>query len=265
MCSFIIDITEYTIISKKVPTSFNDYKILHLSDLHNVSLGKNNKRLLKNIEKINPDIIVMTGDMVNTNSKNYNNFFNLAKEISSKYSSYYIMGNHELRLNSKKQLDIIYKLESLGINILNNKEATILKDNEAINIYGVCQPISTYKNALKNDKKNDFTLNNMKEIFPIIDTKKFNILLAHSPFDFKVFEKWGADLVLSGHVHGGIIRLPFIGGLLSPERTFFPKYDYGEFIINDSKMILSRGLGNGTINLRIFNNPEICVIKLKRG
>jgi len=260
---FAIDVTKYSVSSEKIPNAFDGYKILQLSDLHNVSLGKNNTRLLKKIEKIKPDIIVMTGDMINTNSKNYNNFFSFTKEIANKYTCYYIMGNHEMRLSGQKQLDILYKLTALGVNVLNNNETTILKDNELIHIYGLHQPITTYKNALKNKIETDFTLDNMNQIFPVIDTSSFNILLSHSPFDFDVFEKWGADLVLAGHVHGGLIRLPFVGGILSPERTFFPKYDSGEFIINDSKMIVSRGLGNGTINLRLFNNPEICVIELK--
>jgi len=258
---FAIDVTKYSVSSEKIPNAFDGYKILQLSDLHNVSLGKNNTRLLKKIEKIKPDIIVMTGDMINTNSKNYNNFFSFTKEIANKYTCYYIMGNHEMRLSGQKQLDILYKLTALGVNVLNNNETTILKDNELIHNYGLHQPITTYKNALKNKIETDFTLDNMNQIFPVIDTSSFNILLSHSPFDFDVFEKWGADLVLAGHVHGGLIRLPFVGGILSPERTFFPKYDFGEYSIGDSKMILSRGLGNGTINLRVFNNPEICLIK----
>lgn len=262
LSGFSIDITEYTITSSKIPDAFNGYKILQLSDLHNASYGKNNSKLLKKIEKINPDIIVMTGDMVNTNSKNYNNFYSLAKEISSKYPSYYILGNHELRLSAEKRLDILYKLNSFGVNVLNNSSASLLKDNEIINIYGLTQPITTYKNVLKNNVETDFSLEDIQSIFQNIDNNSFNILLSHSPFDFEIFSKWGADLVLSGHIHGGIIRLPLIGGLLSPERNFFPKYDAGEFSYSSSKMVVSRGLGNGTINLRIFNNPEICVIKL---
>lgn len=262
LSGFSIDITEYTITSSKIPDAFNGYKILQLSDLHNASYGKNNSKLLKKIEKINPDIIVMTGDMVNTNSKNYNNFYSLAKEISSKYPSYYILGNHELRLSAEKRLDILYKLNSFGVNVLNNSSASLLKDNEIINIYGLTQPITTYKNVLKNNVETDFSLEDIQSIFQNIDNNSFNILLSHSPFDFEIFSKWGADLVLSGHIHGGIIRLPLIGGLLSPERNFFPKYDAGEFSYRSSKMVVSRGLGNGTINLRIFNNPEICVIKL---
>lgn len=257
-----IDVTKYTITSKKIPAAFNNYKILQLSDLHNVTFGKDNSRLLEKIRKLNPDIITMTGDMVNTNSKDYSNFFNLAKEISKNYSCYYIMGNHEIRLPKDKQLEITKTLSDLGINVLNNESGFITKDNEYVMIYGLTQPADTYKNALKDNISKDFLLSDMKEIFPVVNKEDFNILLSHSPFDFEVFEKWGADLVFSGHVHGGLIRLPFVGGLLSPERTFFPKYDAGEYGINNSKMIVSRGLGNGTINLRIFNNPEICLIEL---
>ena len=93
-----IDVTEYTVISEKIPDSFNDYKILQLSDLHNAKIGKNNSKILKEIEKIKPDIVVMTGDMINTNSKNYDNFFELAKEITKNYTTYYIMGNHEQQI-----------------------------------------------------------------------------------------------------------------------------------------------------------------------
>jgi len=258
---FLIDVTEYTINSSKIPKSFNGYKILQLSDLHNSSYGKNNNRLLKKINEINPDIIVMTGDMVSSNTKNFDNFFSFSKEISKKYRTYYIMGNHELRMNKTNQEKIIASLKDLGIYILDNKKVELTKESDSILLYGLHQPVSTYKNVLKKSTKEDFDLSNLENIFPKLDNSRFNIILSHSPFIFEVLEKWGADLVLSGHVHGGLVRLPLIGGVLSPERTFFPKYDFGEYSIGDSKMILSRGLGNGTINLRVFNNPEICLIK----
>jgi len=259
---FIIDVTEYTVTSKKIPKSFNGYKILQLSDLHDASYGKNNSKLLKKIREINPDIIVMTGDMISTNSKSFDNFYSLAKEVSKEYITYYIMGNHELRMPKTQQTKILENLKKFGIKILDNKSINIEKNDEYIKLYGFHQPVSTYKNILKGNFDTSFTLKNMEKIFPYIDNTNFNILLSHSPFDFDVLEKWGADLVLSGHVHGGLIRLPFLGGFLSPERSFFPKYDSGEYCIGDSKMIVSRGLGNGTINIRVFNNPEICVITL---
>jgi len=264
ICGYlIIDVTQYTVTSGKIPDAFNGYKILQLSDLHNTSLGKDNEKLLKNIEEIKPDIVVMTGDTVNTNTKNFNNFYSVTQKIAGKYDTYYIMGNHEMRMSGKDQLEIMKKLKTLNVKVLNNSETTLVKDDDIIMLYGLHQPITTYKNVLKNNIETEFTSEDMSQIFPVTDNTYFNILLSHSPFDFEVFAKWGADLVLSGHVHGGLIRLPFIGGILSPERTFFPKYDAGEYSSGDSKMIVSRGLGNGTINLRIFNNPEICVITLQ--
>ena len=259
---FVIDVSKYNITSEKIPDAFNGYKILQLSDLHNTSFGENNSKLLKKIEEINPDVIVMTGDMVNSKTTNFNKFYSFSKTLAKKYNTYYIMGNHELRLSGKNQLDIIQKLTSFGVKVLNNKQINLSKGNESISLYGIHQPLFCYKNALKTTEEIEFTLEHMQHLFPIIDNNTFNILLSHSPFDFKVFSEWGADLVLSGHVHGGLVRLPFVGGILSPERTFFPKYDAGEFSESSSKMVVSRGLGNGTINLRIFNNPEICVITL---
>jgi len=263
MSFFVIDITNYTVSSIKIPKEFNGFKILQLSDLHNYSFGKDNKKILKIVEKQSPDIIVLTGDMVNTNSKNYNNFYNLAKNLAKAHPTYYIMGNHELKLSGKEQLQMMVKLKSFGVNILNNTETSIVKDDKLIYLHGLHQPVLTYKNNFKNNEHYDFTLTQMTQALPSPNSNNFNILLAHSPFDFKIFKEWGADLVLSGHVHGGLIRAPLIGGILSPERALFPKYSAGEYIIGDSKMIVSRGLGNGTINLRILNNPEICVIELK--
>lgn len=261
----VIDVTNYKIESPKIPKSFDGFKILHLSDLHNFSYGEDNKRILDKVDEIKPDIVVLTGDMVNSDSKNFNTFYKLAKNISSKYEVYYIMGNHEMKLPGNDQVKLKAHLKSLKINLLDNTQKILKKDNEYINIYGLEQPIYTYKNNLKKNKTENLTLEKMQQLLPLPDTNKFNILLSHSPFDFEIFSKWGADLVLSGHVHGGLIRLPFIGGVLSPERALFPKYSGGEYTLNNSKMILSRGLGNGTVNLRILNNPEICVIELKKA
>lgn len=260
---FVIDVTDYKVESPKIPKSFNGFKIVHLSDLHNFSYGSDNKKILNKLEKIKPDIVVLTGDMVNTNSKNFNTFYKLAKNLSEKYEVYYIMGNHEMKLPTNKQVEIKAYLKSLKINLLDNTQTILQKGNDSINLYGLEQPIYTYKNNFKKDKTENLTLEKMQELLLLPDTHKFNILLSHSPFDFEIFSKWGADLVLSGHVHGGLVRLPFIGGVLSPERALFPKYSGGEYILDNSKMILSRGLGNGTVNLRIFNNPEICIIELK--
>ncbi len=260
---FKIDVSEYEVASVKIPKAFDGFRILQLSDLHNRRFNKNNKKIVKIIEKQKPDIIVMTGDMVSSNSVGFSNFFSLVEELDGKYPIYYIFGNHEQRLSVEKQAIIIGKLREYGVKVLNNQHEFITKDDENIEIFGLKQELIYYTNYLKSKKTYSYEQKDMENAIRKSDSKKFNILLAHNPLYFETYEKWGADLVFSGHVHGGIIQIPFIGGFLSPERKLFPKYSGGEYEINDSKMIVSRGLGYTKINLRFFNNPEICVVELK--
>lgn len=260
---FKIDISKYEVQSKKIPKEFDGFKILQLSDLHNRKFNKNNTKLIKKIEKQNPDIIVITGDMVSSNSKNFNVFFDFIKGLNNKYPIYYIFGNHEQRLSIEKQALIVGKLKEYGVKVLNNNSEIITKGNAHIQMYGLQQTLVYYNNYLKNKKIYSYEKKEIENVFHKIDDKKFNILLTHNPLYFETYEKWGADLIFAGHVHGGVVKIPFVGGLLSPERKFFPKYSGGEYIINDSKMVVSRGLGYSTINLRVLNNPEICVVELK--
>lgn len=260
---FKIDVSKYEVASVKVPKAFDGFRILQLSDLHNRRFNKNNKKIVKIIEKQKPDIIVMTGDMVSSNSTGFSNFFSLVEELDGKYPIYYIFGNHEQRLSVEKQAIIIGKLREYRVKVLNNQHESITKNDESIEIFGLKQELIYYTNYLKSKKTYSYETKDMENAIRKADSKKFNILLAHNPLYFETYEKWGADLVFSGHVHGGIIQIPFIGGFLSPERKLFPKYSGGEYEINDSKMIVSRGLGYTKINLRFFNNPEICVVELK--
>ena len=264
LSSFFINITKFNMRSKKIPKSFDNYKILQISDLHNKEFSKNNSRLLKKIDEIKPDIIVLTGDMVSANSKDFALFFSLVDKLTNIYPVYYVFGNHEIKMDSQKQIKLIEQINNSKLIFLRNEKIEITKDDKTISLFGLEQPFKFYKNLLRKDKNVDFLLSDMEKIFSNINNEGFNILLSHSPFDFEVFAKWGADLTLSGHVHGGLIRLPFIGGLISPERGLFPKYSEGEYSIDDSKMIVSRGLGGSSgVNLRLFNNPEICVVTLK--
>lgn len=271
---------------KKLPSGFNNYKILQLSDLHSKEFGENNKNLLDAVEKINPDLILATGDMFTVSDISINMNvedlvpYQLLSQLAPNYKIIYVSGNHE------EGKDIIYngddyasrdrsknnaynryrnKLESLGVTFVENSSTNIAlntntnTDNNAntnkntsnndnfINVYGVY-----YESMEKDEYYQSITL----------DKTKFNIMLCHDPKYFDTFANMGFDLVLSGHVHGGIIRLPLIGGLLSPDRTFFPKYDKGIYKINSSYMNVSAGLGDSIIK-RTFNPPEINVLLLK--
>lgn len=259
-------IKEETLIYKKLPKSLEYYKILQLSDLHSKKFGTNNEKLIKSIKEINPDLILVTGDMftVSDISIDMNEEelvpYQLLSKLATHYKIVYVSGNHEegkdiiyngddyrCRNRSKNNSYNRYrnKLESLGVTFVEN--TSLQNYNDFINIYGV------YFDSMEKDEYYQ-SIN--------LDKTKFNIMLCHDPKYFATFVNMGFDLVLSGHVHGGIIRIPLVGGLFSPDRTFFPKYDKGIYKINNSYMNVSTGLGDSILK-RVLNPPEINVITLK--
>ena len=265
-----IEYASYEVKSKKIPKEFNDFKIVQISDLHNRNFGINNNILLDKIDKIKPDIVCITGDLIDASNENFNIALNLIDNLSEKYMVYYIFGNHEQKVMineyKKSYLEYFKQLKYKNIINLQNEKVKINKGDSSINLYGLEVPYKYYPylfNKSYKNKKLNFNRYDVEKSLGKIDIKEYNILLAHTPFFFEGYSMWGADLVLSGHVHGGIIRLPIKGGLLSPNREFFPKYDLGKYNIGNSTMILSKGLGESKILPRINCSPEIVEIILK--
>lgn len=254
-----VKITSYEVESSKIPSSFNDYKIVQLSDLHNKKYGNS---LIDKIDKISPDIIVMTGDMVSASDTNFDNFFNIAKSLVSKYKVYYIKGNHEGRMEKVKYDHIRDTLKKYGIVVLDNEKVVIEKENQTINLYGMwCN--QRFYSRIGRDKSNVITKDIMDKILGESQDELYNILLMHTPHYLEAYADWGADLTLCGHIHGGVIRIPFIGGVLSPYIELFPEYCYGIYKYNDSCMIVNSGLCTIKKFLRLFNRPEVVVVTLK--
>lgn len=257
--NILTKVSKYQIKSDKIPKEFNNFKIVHLSDFHSYGFGKDNVKLLEKINDEHPNIIVMTGDMVNKYDVNFEKFLNLAEVLSKKYEIYYILGNHELRLRKDDLGYIMGKLKKFRVKILSDEKITIMRKKDYINIYGIDIPLSYYKVI---DKPY-----NIEEVITKVlnrcNEKEYNILLAHNPLYFEEYSKKNINLTLSGHVHGGMIRLPFIGAILSPERKFFPKYSSGIYEINNKRLIVSRGLGHSRPGIRLFNKREIVSITLK--
>lgn len=262
-----LEIANYIIENKKIPYDFNDYVIVQISDLHNKSFGKDNIYLIEEIDKINPQVVVITGDLIDGENKNFDIALYLLKYLTNKYKVYYITGNHEQKalVKNYKELykEYFKELSNLSSVHLDNEKIQIKKGNSHINLYGLTIPFKCYKYLFDKNKDIDLDKNFLQENLPLINRDEYNILLVHTPFYFDEYEKWGADLILAGHVHGGVIRLPFVGGLLSPNREFFPKYDLGEYYKNDSTMIVSKGLGGSKGLVRINCKPEIVKIILK--
>lgn len=259
-----VDITNYTISNEKIPQEFNDFKILQLSDFHSSGYKDTTEIIISKVKEINPDIIVMTGDMVSWEVKDIEELEKLINSLANLYPIYYINGNHEQLaeiVRTKKYQNLLDELKSLDITFLRDNYVEITKDGQSINLYEIDIPLdnATGLYASRWQLESDY----VETTLPQVDSSKFNILLAHNPLFIKQYNKWGADLVLSGHMHGGIIRIPIIGvGILSPERGLFPRYDAGKFKRGDTTMIVNRGIGTSSIGLRIFNNPEISIITL---
>ncbi|MDE7222378.1 MAG: metallophosphoesterase, partial [Acetatifactor sp.] len=222
------------------------YRVVFLSDLHNKQFGKNNSQLLEAIEDIHPDAVLVGGDMINGKpGEKLERAVNLLRILKEKYPVYYANGNHEhrIKLYPKTYGNVAERyaaaLSELGIVPMINTHVQLPGVN--LVIYGSEIDKYFYKRFVTPDMDPEY----LPQLLGNPDSGAYTVLLAHNPDYFPRYAGWGADLVLSGHVHGGIIRIPFWGrGLLSPNVRFFPKYDGGVFHEGDSTMILSRGLGS---------------------
>lgn len=252
---------EYEICSDKVRKPCT---MVLMSDQHNKSYGRDNSKLLNKIDSISPDGILVAGDMLTAaRGKSFRPALSLMGHLAKKYKIYYGMGNHEYRMKIyPEQYDGMYGeymegLSKLGIFPLIN-ESTFLPEYN-ISICGLEIEKYYYGRLHKRPMAKEY----LPRILGEAAKDAFQILLAHNPEYFEEYAAWGADLTVSGHVHGGIMRLPILGGVLSPNLSLFPKYDGGKFEIGRSAMIVSRGLGTHTLPLRIFNPGELIVIRLK--
>ena len=259
--------SRYNISSSNLPKSFDGFRILQISDLHDKEFGEKNSRLLKSIKKENPDIIVATGDIVNSTDtpEGFASSVSFMTEIASDYDVYYVDGNHETamdNINSEYYENWIAAIKDSGVIVLDNESTQIKKHGETINIHGLWFNGRYYNNmGDENAEKYYLELEHVEKLIGS-SSDGFDILLTHNPIYFDVYEKWGAELILTGHMHGGVIRIPFKGGLISPERVYWPEYDAGEFQKNASVMIVNRGLGNAGSGYRFLNWPDISVITL---
>lgn len=259
--NFTVGAKIFRIKDKKIPRSFDGFRILHLSDLHNSNYGTNNDLLIEKIYKLNPDIIFYTGDMVDERSANSTSFLTLARALSEKYPAYYITGNHEEQLREEDKNKLLGEIKNLGINILENERISLKRDHDEVNLYGLNLESKYYKRTFnKTTKKLQLRKDNIEAILGIMEAG-YSMMLTHNPLYFEAYSDYGADLIFSGHVHGGLIRLPLIGGILSPDRFFNPKYDRGMFESKGSKIIASPGLGG--IKFRFLNRPMIYMVILE--
>lgn len=236
-----LTVTNYRVESNK-PLPQNGLRIVQLSDLHNKWFGNGQARLLTEIRAQNPDLILCTGDMVDSRRTDLAPAFALAEALTEIAPTYYVSGNHELRLSTEMRNAFYDGLSARGVILLLNRTDTLTVRGCAVTLIGL-------------DDRNleDDTL---PQIADTLSQEPIRILLAHEPQAFPHYTEH-ADIIFSGHTHGGQIRLPFVGGLAAPDQGLFPKYDAGAFQEGESTMFISRGLGNSLFPIRVFNRPEI--------
>ncbi len=251
-------LTKIEVGSESLPTDFNDFKIAHISDFHNAELDKNNKKLCDMLKDADPDIIVITGDLIDSRRTDIDIVAKFIDNITEIAPCYYVTGNHESRV-SEEFTELEKVLASKNVTVLRGESTVIEREGSIIEILGIDDPDFTRN---KDGKTNQDIIS--EEIGSVISSNdNYKILLSHRPEAFDIYVQHDIDLIFAGHAHGGQIRLPFIGGIIAPGQGFFPKYDSGLYVKNDTSMVVSRGIGNSLFPLRINNKPEIIMITLK--
>ncbi|WP_026896261.1 metallophosphoesterase [Clostridiisalibacter paucivorans] len=253
-----VTVSHYDIKSERIPQSFVGFKILQISDLHNKVFLNKNKGILKKIRDESPDVIVITGDLIDRRKYNEDNAMMLINSIKDMAPIYYVTGNHEGW--SGKFYSLERKLKENDVTILRNESINIERDNDSIQMIGIDDPAFNTKGYMESYKNIDILNSNMNNIK---NRDLYTILLSHRPEMFDLYADKEIDLVFSGHAHGGQIRIPLIGGLIAPDQGLFPKYYQGIYIKGNTSMIVSRGLGNSIVPQRLFNRPEIVVVTFK--
>ncbi len=253
----------YTLESEKIP---RDIKITLLADLHNKDFGKGNAKLLDEINAFSPDLVCFAGDMVTSGwsvSFDYQGTLSFLQKIAEQYPVCYGLGNHEQNFKEDREKfphdfdDLKQAVTAMGIDFLDNTHVSF--DELSATVYGLNLEYAYYRRG----RQKQLSTQKIEELLGRADPEKFTILLAHNPAYFETYAKWQPDLVLAGHVHGGIVRLPFLGGVISPGLKLFPKYDYGLFRSENTTMIISCGIGSHSIPVRINNKAELVNISIK--
>lgn len=238
-----VGLTSLTITEDNLPMAFHGLRIAHVSDLHNTARWK---QAVKQLEKAKPDIICITGDIVDANRTDVELALAFAAEAVKIAPCYYVTGNHELLAEQAAYERLIAGLKALGVTVLENEAVMLERGDEQLRLVGTPWGSSLYQGALS-------------------EYDGYSVLLAHDPKDFESYAAAGYDLVMSGHVHGGQFRLPFLGGLYGPGQGILPEYDSGVYSSGVTDMVVSRGIGNSVFPVRFNNRPEVILITLKRG
>ncbi len=246
---------EFTVGNSLLPDAFEGFRIVHLSDLHATSFGEGNEKLLSAVRDAAPDIICVTGDMVDGPRSEQEDYVRtLMTGLTAIAPVYFVSGNHEWAAGWARELFDL--LGELGVTVLRNRFLTLERDGARIVLAGVDDP-----NGLRDQKTPEEVMEDIGETYP----GDFVVMLAHRDTELETWSRLGTDLVLCGHAHGGLIRLPFTDGLVAPGQGWFPTWTAGVYEDGGTQMLVSRGFAGSHGCPRLFNNPEIVVAVLGKG
>lgn len=252
-----LEMNKCTVSSDRLPEAFDSYRIAHVSDLHNAEMGNGNEKLLDMLRDAEPDIIAITGDLIDSRNTDVEIALHFIKEAMEIAPCYYVTGNHEARVS---EYDVLKAgMKAAGVIVLEDVRTEISLEGETITLIGVNDP-SFQTDYLFGDAE---TVMKTKLTELHTDSDRYTILLSHRPELFATYAEHDVDLILSGHAHGGQFRLPFVGGLVAPNQGLFPKYDAGLYTDKNTNMIVSRGIGNSLLPFRFNNRPEVILVELK--
>lgn len=247
-----VQINHYTVEAPEISNG-ESIRIAQVSDLHNKEFGDNGQKLATMIQNELPDVILITGDIFDRTSKDFDNAIELVTALKTVAPMLYVPGNHEADSPLYPQLREALRIQ--GVTVLENQRTFLEINNEKLYFVG-----------LKDPRFRDFDMEKiLLQLMEEISSENkgaISILLSHRPERFDLYNKYDADIIFSGHAHGGQIRIPLVGGVFAPHQGFFPKYTTGTFTENESTMVVSRGLGNSRFPFRINNKPEVVIVDL---
>ena len=244
------------VCSNGIPEAFDAYRIVQISDLHDAQIGENNEKLIAMTAETEPDCIVLTGDFVDSSRFHPELSLSVAESLVKIAPVYYVSGNHEAILPDEDYQALTDGMRALGVCVLEDESAELTRDGQSIRLIGLTD-IGFHPGTL--EEKKDALRTALSALLP---EDEFSVTLAHRPELMDVYTECGAPLVLSGHAHGGQIRLPGIGGLIAPGQGLFPKYTEGKYEENGTTLVVSRGIGNSVLPLRVNDRPQIVVVQL---
>ena len=254
-----LTVSHFTVQSSKISEPF---RIVLISDLHEHQFGRGNEKLAEKIREQSPDLIIIDGDMINGDSENADTAVELVRALKETAPVYYSFGNHEYSYMEAGHGDLTEELEAAGAVVLNYQSIDIDVKGNQIRLGGLYE--YGFETGMQSEEENERAIPYLEEY---ADTDRYLIMCAHRPESFypwDMADQWGIDLVLSGHLHGGQVIIPGVGGLYNSLDGFFPKFDYGQYKLGDSDMVITRGLGSNPKMLPRFNNPpEIAVVEVK--